>query len=89
MCGEKFRYAAKFRDPILASSNSSNHNSVSPSKTDIEEQSNATSNSGDPNNCSNHVNNSKDIKKTSSKQYSPKTQEPIKVGAVAASQTEP
>ena len=62
---------------------------VSPSKNDIEEQSKAISNSGDPINCSNYVNNTKDINKSSSKQYSPKTQEPIKVGAGAASHTEP
>ena len=47
------------------------------------------SKSGDPIKCSNHVNNSKDINKTSSKNYSAKTQGAIKVTTGGAAQTEP
>ena len=85
-CQELFQYASKFKD---SSTNSSNHNSTTPSKNDIEKQSKVISNSGDPINSKKHVNNSKDISKSSNKPYSKNTQNPISVGSGANAQTEP
>ena len=85
-CQEIFQYASKFKDP---STNSSNHNNVTPSNNDIAKQSKVISNSGDPINSKKHVNNSMDIKKSNSKQYSSKSQDKITAGSGANAQTEP
>ena len=47
------------------------------------------SNSGDPISSKKHVNNSMDIKKSNSKQYSSKSQDKIAAGSGANAQTEP
>ena len=77
-CQELFQYASKFKDP---SSNSSNHNSVPPSKNDTEKQSKVITNSGEPISSKKHVNNSMDINKSNSKQ--------ITAGSGSNAQTEP
>ena len=88
-CAEHFKYAIKFRDFTISPTitNSSNHNNITPSKNDIEDQSKVIPNSGDGG--SKHVNKTKNTNKTSSKQYSPKPPEAISVAAGAATETEP
>ena len=88
-CAEHFKYASKFRDPNSITSNSSNCNNTNPSKNDIEEQSKVISNSKDPNSCNNYVNNSSDIIKNGSKQFTTKNNEAKSVGAAVAGHSEP